>query len=375
MARERSASPSRLDVQRSAKKGRSENSNMDMSAYNPDALGNPILPSKGAMGLDNPTLKPLTVEKTSYANVVLEGNQSIPKTTPTQFVDTDATIPSIQFLDRVHDQVDNNMRNAIIVRLLGRSIGFEALESRINALWKPVPEHCSQPNSDGTVVNDVPKAHEVSEANLFGSWMVVESKCRRNGVNTIVASHGNSTRIGGQFAALQIEDPMEQMGVERPVVEQPVNPTVVSQQEQGSSMKIPPMKSLHRNEAYLASNPDKKNLSSKHNNVAAEVIPLSKDRGARVIHHIVLFLLVLIMLSPLWTGVMMVWMPQLLVVSVHISASMDVVSSPSESSMGVNDESLMLFSPHGSAQQVDDIQNLDLLDVPVQGVGSQVHLG
>ncbi|KAK8637343.1 hypothetical protein V6N13_064766 [Hibiscus sabdariffa] len=357
MARERSASPSRLDVQRSAKKGRSENSNMDMSAYNPDALGNPILPSKGAMGLDNPTLKPLTVEKTSYANVVLEGNQSIPKTTPTQFVDTDATIPSIQFLDRVHDQVDNNMH--------------------------------------GTVVNDVPKAHEVSEANLFGSWMVVESKCRRNGVNTIVASHGNSTRIGGQFAALQIEDPMEQMGVERPVVEQPVNPTVVSQQEQGSSMKIPPMKSLHRNEAYLASNPDKKNLSSKHNNVAAEVIPLSKDRGARVIHHIVLFLLVLIMLSPLWTGVMMgktTSAPRGLKIKTipsisgssgmspnalvqHISASMDVVSSPSESSMGVNDESLMLFSPHGSAQQVDDIQNLDLLDVPVQGVGSQVHLG
>ncbi|KAL4295420.1 hypothetical protein GQ457_12G019050 [Hibiscus cannabinus] len=32
-------------------------------------------------------------------------------------------IPSIQFSNQVHDQIDHNMRNAIIVRLLGRSIG------------------------------------------------------------------------------------------------------------------------------------------------------------------------------------------------------------------------------------------------------------
>ncbi|KAL4339458.1 hypothetical protein GQ457_08G033150 [Hibiscus cannabinus] len=38
------------------------------------------------------------------------------------FVDKSGVIPSIQFSDRVHDQVDKNMRNAIIVRLLGRNI-------------------------------------------------------------------------------------------------------------------------------------------------------------------------------------------------------------------------------------------------------------
>ncbi|KAE8724946.1 hypothetical protein F3Y22_tig00009107pilonHSYRG00008 [Hibiscus syriacus] len=35
------------------------------------------------------------------------------------------TIPSIQFSNRVHEQIDSNMRNAIIVRLLGRAIGYK----------------------------------------------------------------------------------------------------------------------------------------------------------------------------------------------------------------------------------------------------------
>ncbi|KAL4303593.1 hypothetical protein GQ457_10G006750 [Hibiscus cannabinus] len=47
-------------------------------------------------------------------------------------------IPSIQFSSRVHDQIDNNLRNAIVVRLLGRTIGYKALVNRVNALWKPV---------------------------------------------------------------------------------------------------------------------------------------------------------------------------------------------------------------------------------------------
>ncbi|KAL4383939.1 hypothetical protein GQ457_15G014660 [Hibiscus cannabinus] len=52
-------------------------------------------------------------------------------------IDATNPIPSIQFSERVHAQVDYNMRNLLIVRLLGRSIGFKALQSRILALWKP----------------------------------------------------------------------------------------------------------------------------------------------------------------------------------------------------------------------------------------------
>ncbi|KAL4362433.1 hypothetical protein GQ457_04G029140 [Hibiscus cannabinus] len=53
-------------------------------------------------------------------------------------VDRCGAIPSIQFSDRVHDQVDRNMRNAVIVRLLGRNIGYKSLWSRMHAIWKPV---------------------------------------------------------------------------------------------------------------------------------------------------------------------------------------------------------------------------------------------
>ncbi|KAK8579277.1 hypothetical protein V6N12_069605 [Hibiscus sabdariffa] len=43
-------------------------------------------------------------------------------------------IPSIKFLNRVHEQIDKSMRNTIIVRLLGRSIGFKTLHARLLAI-------------------------------------------------------------------------------------------------------------------------------------------------------------------------------------------------------------------------------------------------
>ncbi|KAL4348041.1 hypothetical protein GQ457_17G013490 [Hibiscus cannabinus] len=88
--------------------------------------------------------------KPSYASKVAIGQQSSAKANPSYFgeevvvcpkdvlVDKSGSIPSIRFSDQVHDQVDNCMRNALIVRLLGKLIGFKALHSRIHALWKPV---------------------------------------------------------------------------------------------------------------------------------------------------------------------------------------------------------------------------------------------
>ncbi|KAL4296934.1 hypothetical protein GQ457_12G012780 [Hibiscus cannabinus] len=53
-------------------------------------------------------------------------------------VDQSGAVLSIRFLDQVHDQVDNSMRNEPIVRLLGKMIGYKALHSQILSLWKPV---------------------------------------------------------------------------------------------------------------------------------------------------------------------------------------------------------------------------------------------
>ncbi|XP_039041572.1 uncharacterized protein LOC120180286 [Hibiscus syriacus] len=55
-------------------------------------------------------------------------------------IDRSGEFPSINFSNRVHDCIDRNMRNVIIVRLLGCTIGYKALLNHINALWKPVGE-------------------------------------------------------------------------------------------------------------------------------------------------------------------------------------------------------------------------------------------
>ncbi|KAL4284826.1 hypothetical protein GQ457_16G025340 [Hibiscus cannabinus] len=46
-------------------------------------------------------------------------------------------LPEIWFSDRVHDAIDAKLANSLIVRLLGKSIGYRALWNRIMALWNP----------------------------------------------------------------------------------------------------------------------------------------------------------------------------------------------------------------------------------------------
>ncbi|KAL4369394.1 hypothetical protein GQ457_05G014800 [Hibiscus cannabinus] len=55
-------------------------------------------------------------------------------------VNRDGQFPTIRFSTRVHDQVDLAIRNVVIVRLLGRNIGYQTLLNRIHVLWKPSGE-------------------------------------------------------------------------------------------------------------------------------------------------------------------------------------------------------------------------------------------
>ncbi|KAL4285553.1 hypothetical protein GQ457_16G005890 [Hibiscus cannabinus] len=48
--------------------------------------------------------------------------------------------PVISFSDRVHDKVDEKLAKSVVVRLLGRSIGYIALLNRIRSLWNPSGE-------------------------------------------------------------------------------------------------------------------------------------------------------------------------------------------------------------------------------------------
>ncbi|KAE8673782.1 hypothetical protein F3Y22_tig00111772pilonHSYRG00087 [Hibiscus syriacus] len=52
-------------------------------------------------------------------------------------VDGSGAIPIIKFSERVQEQIDRSMSKSVIVRLLGRTIGYKALLDRIIALWRP----------------------------------------------------------------------------------------------------------------------------------------------------------------------------------------------------------------------------------------------
>ncbi|KAL4346268.1 hypothetical protein GQ457_17G013020 [Hibiscus cannabinus] len=48
-----------------------------------------------------------------------------------------STLPEIQFSNRVHDAIDAKLAHSVVIRLLGKSIGYRALLNRIQAMWNP----------------------------------------------------------------------------------------------------------------------------------------------------------------------------------------------------------------------------------------------
>ncbi|KAE8704604.1 hypothetical protein F3Y22_tig00110450pilonHSYRG00928 [Hibiscus syriacus] len=52
-------------------------------------------------------------------------------------VDRSGPYPMIQFSERVHETIDRNMGQTVIVRMLGKSVGYRALWNKIHTLWKP----------------------------------------------------------------------------------------------------------------------------------------------------------------------------------------------------------------------------------------------
>ena len=49
-------------------------------------------------------------------------------------------MPTICFSDRVKSILASKMENSVIVKLLGKSIGYKTLHSRIVSLWKPTSD-------------------------------------------------------------------------------------------------------------------------------------------------------------------------------------------------------------------------------------------
>ncbi|KAE8699632.1 hypothetical protein F3Y22_tig00110575pilonHSYRG00018 [Hibiscus syriacus] len=53
-------------------------------------------------------------------------------------MDRSGPVPLICFSDPVHEHIDKNMCNIIMIRLLGRTIGYNTMAKRIYAIWKLV---------------------------------------------------------------------------------------------------------------------------------------------------------------------------------------------------------------------------------------------
>ncbi|KAL4342644.1 hypothetical protein GQ457_08G027180 [Hibiscus cannabinus] len=49
----------------------------------------------------------------------------------------DRSLLEIQFLDKLHDAINAKLSTSIIIRLLGKSIGYRALLNRLRAMWNP----------------------------------------------------------------------------------------------------------------------------------------------------------------------------------------------------------------------------------------------
>ncbi|KAL4363955.1 hypothetical protein GQ457_04G039590 [Hibiscus cannabinus] len=52
-----------------------------------------------------------------------------------------SVLPELRFSDRVHDDIDAKLANSIIIRLLGKTIGYRTLLNRIHYLWNPMGDH------------------------------------------------------------------------------------------------------------------------------------------------------------------------------------------------------------------------------------------
>lgn len=47
-------------------------------------------------------------------------------------------VPLVKFSSRVHCFIEKKMENSLVIKLIGKNIGFNALLNRIQLLWKPV---------------------------------------------------------------------------------------------------------------------------------------------------------------------------------------------------------------------------------------------
>ncbi|KAL4375791.1 hypothetical protein GQ457_02G041460 [Hibiscus cannabinus] len=193
--RERSVSPLRVGDDRMMKKGRTKGflpmGNIEKQGTDVETNFDTVIVDVEANSATiNEPLKDSYASKVKDSLAAAKSPPSFLKDEVT-FLDgdiiTDCTgkIPSIQFSNRIHDQIDNNLSNAIIVRLLGRNIGYRALVNRVTALWKPIGSlHIIDLDNNYFLVrfsdpNDYSKVLTEGPWTIYGSYLTVQPWSRQ----------------------------------------------------------------------------------------------------------------------------------------------------------------------------------------------------
>ncbi|KAL4323145.1 hypothetical protein GQ457_11G004460 [Hibiscus cannabinus] len=118
------------------------------------------------MAARNPTSPEKSSESLTFPEddiVVLEDDYTI---------DRSGKIPAIKFSSRIHEQIDHNMRNTIIVRLLDRNIGFKTMYGRLLMLWKLIGRFQLIDSENGYFLVRFEKESDYSMVLTAGPWTI-----------------------------------------------------------------------------------------------------------------------------------------------------------------------------------------------------------
>ncbi|XP_065859791.1 uncharacterized protein [Euphorbia lathyris] len=89
-------------------------------------------------------------------------------------VDTNNDLPSIVFSDRIHTLMAKAMQLSVVVRLLGKRIGYKVLYNRLMSLWKPASDIKVVDLDNGYYLVKLASVEDYSVALLKGPWTIIE---------------------------------------------------------------------------------------------------------------------------------------------------------------------------------------------------------
>ncbi|KAH1039147.1 hypothetical protein J1N35_040890 [Gossypium stocksii] len=95
------------------------------------------------MKVDLPPAQPISWKDMLVGAVVEDASKGLVEKEDLVFLEGDIRktsvngVPSITFSDRIHQILIQDIENTVILKLLGRNIGFSVLQNKIYSMWKP----------------------------------------------------------------------------------------------------------------------------------------------------------------------------------------------------------------------------------------------